>query len=99
MYQWIETSEKHDHQTTYNYNKSWESFEVSSSNFHDSSHHNPDFPIKTETFYSDEATFGGYKLTKEVIDQLIKQVDLQPGSDKLDTVSEALSNIKGDREV
>ena len=71
MYQWIE--EKRNDKTTYR--KDWSDFHQNSDMFEDRSYKNPRFPINSDEFYADSATFGQYILSKKQIKMIEPQKD------------------------
>lgn len=70
MYQWEENSHEENNHTTYSYEKKWSEQEIDSSDFHDKSHINPSFPVKSEEFYANNVKFGDFDLTSKQIKKI-----------------------------
>lgn len=83
MFQWKENKEtrtkknlggSEDRVTTYTYDRSWETREVSSKSFKEASaHSNPPMPFKSDQFYSEGATLGAYEIGSRVLRSLRKE--------------------------
>jgi hypothetical protein len=80
MYQWKEQEQSSSHQSvggskttekTYSYQLEWSSQAINSGTFkHPEGHQNPAMPVHTETFDSDDAKLGAYKLGSAVLDKI-----------------------------
>ena len=84
MYEWIETSETKDEETTYSYSKEWSEKVVDSSNFKKSSDHtNPTYmPYDSEKYLVDSLKVGAYDLASVFKGKLSAEKDLlnlEPG--------------------
>jgi hypothetical protein len=89
MYQWKETEESHSHESvggskttekTYHYDRVWSTVPIHSSSFkHAAGHENPEMPIQSETFNSDSAKLGAYKLDSAVLEKLSDFQPFTPG--------------------
>jgi len=85
MYQWKEEEQTSSHESvggskttekTYHYQQEWSSQPINSGAFkHSAGHQNPEMPIHSETFNSDNAKLGVYNLDSAVLDKLS---DFQP---------------------
>lgn len=78
MYEWVETSETKDDETTYTYNKEWSEKAVNSSDFKKpEGHQNPEyFPYKGEKYVADTLKIGAYTLSNAYKDQLSASTEL-----------------------
>lgn len=77
MYQWKETEhEDSNGNKRYDYTKEWSSSKIDSDFFENKSYVNPEFPIKSETFYADSAKLGAFDLTAKQIEKIAPKKEL-----------------------
>ncbi len=84
MYEWIETSETKDENTTYTYSKEWTDKIVDSSDFKKSADHtNPTYmPYESESYLVDSLSVGAFDLSDGFKDRLSADknlLNLEPG--------------------
>ncbi len=80
MFQWVQTSESttkekvggtQETTTTYTYTKQWSEMPQDSSTFaQPDGHTNPDMPFSSERLFASDATIGGFRLARDLIDRL-----------------------------
>lgn len=80
MFQWVQTSESttkekvggtQETTTTYTYTKQWSEMPQDSSTFaQPDGHTNPEMPFSSERLFAGDATVGGFKLARDLIDRL-----------------------------
>jgi len=97
MFQWVEQKDtqtkknlggSEERVTTYTYDRSWESREVSSESFKEpSAHTNPPMPFRSDEFYSEGSTLGAFDIGERVLRALPKEKIFDLGSVDSDTLA------------
>lgn len=82
MFQYVENEEgDSDTGYTYTYSKKWDSVKHNSSNFHTSGYDNPrEMPFSDESFYTQTAKLGDFRLTNEELSLITYDSDLDLAS-------------------
>ena len=96
VYQWKEDSDTDDDgNTTYRYEKTWDSDLIDSSNFHQSGHSNPTSkPYENEEYYAKNVKVGAFSLAPDQIESLSTNANYRDF--KPDVISKLHLSISGD---